>query len=85
MACVEVLFRFSVLIYEPGLWTFGGGKATPTFPVAALNVLVVVGWIAAVGSGSASRQIRALGRVIAPAQLHHTPSLPSTIRFCSIH
>ncbi|KAL5669931.1 hypothetical protein ACJX0J_022152, partial [Zea mays] len=67
------------LIYEPRIWTFGGGKATPTFPVAALNVLVVVGWIAAVGSGSASHWIRALGRAIALALLHHTLSLPSMI------
>jgi len=69
---------------NPGLWRFGRAKATPTFPVAALNVLVVVGWIAAAGSGSASRQIRALGRVIALARLHHTLSLTLMIGFCSI-
>ena len=68
---------------DPAFGHCGGGGSN-RIPVAALNGLVAGRWIAGVGCGSASCQIRALGRVIALVLRHHTLSLTWMIRFCSI-
>ena len=93
VVCIEEII--SLFFFEKLSLYFQCGYLDPAFghcdgggsnriPVAALNGLVAGRWIAGVGCGSASRQIRPLGRVIALVLRHHTLSLTWMIRFCSI-